>query len=151
MAAAIRATDIEKLRLASGAGVMDCKRALQDAQGDFDKALSIIQERGLVKAEKRAGRATGAGVIESYIHNNRVGVLLIIRSETDFVARSEPFKQLAHDLVMQIAAINPENIDALLASNFIKDENMTIQNLVKSVIARVGENIQIEKFIRYEL
>ena len=95
---------------------MECKKALQDTGGDFDKAVSLIQERGLVKAEKKADRTTGAAILESYVHNNRVGVLLELRCETDFVVRSEPFRELAHNLVMHVAAMNPENIEYMQAS-----------------------------------
>jgi len=106
-------SDVQKLREATGAGVMECKRALEDASGDFEKAVRLIEERGVVRAEKKADRATGAGLIESYIHNGRVGVLLELRSETDFVAHSEPFRNLAHELVMQIAAMNPKDVAGL--------------------------------------
>ena len=144
-------TDIQKLRAATGAGVMECKKALRDAGGDFDAAVQLIQERGLIKAEKKADRATGAGFLESYIHNGRVGVLLELRSETDFVAHSDPFKTLAHELVMQIAAMDPKNVEQLLLQPYIKDEQMTVDQLIKGVVAKVGENIKIERFCRYEL
>lgn len=144
-------SDVQKLREVTGAGVMECKKALQDAGGDFDKAIQIINERGLVKAEKKAGRTTGAGVLESYIHNNRVGVLLELRCETDFVARGDLFRGLAHDLVMHIAAMNPENVESLLKQPYIRDEKMTVDALLKGVIAKTGENIKIERFCRYEL
>ncbi len=145
------AADVQKLRESTGAGVMECKKALEEAKGDFDKATAIINERGLVKAMKKADRATGAGLLESYIHNGRVGVLLELRCETDFVVRSEPFKELAHNLVMHIAAMNPENIPALLQQPYVRDEKMTIDQLVKGAIAKTGENIQIAKFCRYEI
>jgi len=144
-------TDIQKLRAATGAGVMECKKALRDAGGNFDAAVQLIQERGLIKAEKKADRATGAGFLESYIHNGRVGVLLELRSETDFVAHSDPFKTLAHELVMQIAAMDPKNVEQLLLQPYIKDEQMTVDQLIKGVVAKVGENIKIERFCRYEL
>ncbi len=143
--------DIQKLREATGAGVMDCKRALIDAKGNFDKAVKIIRDRGLEKAEKKSGRATGAGVLESYIHAGRVGVLIELRCETDFVARAEPFKVLAHEIAMQIAAMNPENVETLLAGPYIKDEKITIKDLVSQTVTKVGENIQITRFCRYEL
>jgi len=130
---------------------MDCKRALDDTSGDFDKAISLIRERGLVKAETRKERGARSGIIESYVHNDRVGVLLEIHSETDFVARSDPFRELAHNLAMQIAAMEPEDVNALLAQNYIKDEKETIEELIKETIAKVGENIKVEKFIRYEI
>ncbi|HCX45295.1 TPA: translation elongation factor Ts [Patescibacteria group bacterium] len=142
---------VKQLRNETGAGVMDCRKALEEAQGDLDKAREIIQEKGLLKATKRAGRNTGAGILESYIHNNRVGVLLELRCETDFVARSDEFKNLAHDLVMHIAALNPKDLEALLEQPFVKDDSQTIDQLVKGVAAKTGENTQIEKFCRYEI
>lgn len=143
--------DVQKLRELTGAGVMDCKRALDDAKGDFEKAKKLIEERGVVKAEKKASRATGAGYLESYIHNGRVGVLLEVRCETDFVAHSDPFKQLARELSMQIAAMNPENVETFLKQPYIRDEKMTVDQLVKNTVAKVGENIRVERFCRYEL
>lgn len=130
---------------------MECKKALSDAGGNFDAALKLIAERGLAKAAKKADRATGAGHLEAYIHNGRVGVLLDLRSETDFVARGELFRELAHNLALHIAAAAPQNPDALLAQPYIRDEVMTVQDLIKSVIAKVGENIRVERFCRYEL
>ena len=143
--------DVKKLREITGAGVMECKKALVDAKGDFDAAVKLIQERGIIKAEKKATRATGAGFLESYIHNGRVGVLLEIRCETDFVAHSDPFKDLARNLSMQIAAMNPENTEGLLKQPYVRDEALTVEQCVKGVIAKVGENIKIERFCRYEL
>ncbi|OGY64762.1 MAG: translation elongation factor Ts [Candidatus Harrisonbacteria bacterium RIFCSPLOWO2_02_FULL_41_13b] len=144
-------SDVKKLREVTGAGVMECKKAFVDAKGDFDVAIKLIQERGIIKAEKKATRATGAGFLESYVHNGRVGVLLEIRCETDFVAHSDLFKDLAHNLSMQIAAMNPENIDGLLKQPYIRDEALTVEQCIKGVIAKVGENIRIERFCRYEL
>lgn len=143
--------NIQKLREITGAGVMECKRAFEDADGDFDRAIKLIQKRGLIKAEKKVSRATSAGFLESYIHNGRVGVLLEIRSETDFVAHSDPFKELAHELVMQIAAMNPESVPGFLKQPYIKDEKITVDQLIKNTIAKVGENIRVERFCRYEL
>lgn len=142
---------IQKLREMTGAGVIECKKVLEEAGGDLDKAILIIQERGLVKAEKKKERATGAGILDSYIHNERVGVLLELRCETDFVARSKEFKELAHNLAMQIAAMDPADIDDLLNQLYIKDESITIENLIKQMIAKLGENIKVERFCRYEL
>jgi elongation factor Ts len=143
--------DVQKLREATGAGVMECKKALEETKGDFDAAVRLIQERGLIKAEKKAGRATGAGLLESYVHNGRVGVLLELRAETDFVIHSDPVKELAKHLVMQIAAMNPANVDDLLKQSFIRDESVMVENLIKNTMAKVGENIKIERFCRYEL
>jgi len=143
--------NIKSLREQTGAGVMDAKRALEEAGGDIAKAIQIIQTKGLSKAEKRIERVTGAGLIVSYIHNDRIGVLLDIRCETDFVAHTDDFRGLAHNIAMHIAAMNPSNIETLLAEPFIKDQGIIIENLVKGVIAKVGENIRIEKFCYYAL
>lgn len=145
------ANDVQKLREMTGAGVMDCKKALEDAGGDVDKAVAIINERGLIKAQSRSGRKTGAGVFETYIHNNRVGVLLELRCETDFVARTEDFRNLAHDLAMHIAAMDPKDGPALLAQPYVKDPSITIEALVKGIIAKTGENMEVGRFCRYEL
>ena len=144
-------SDVAKLREITGAGMMDCKRALDAAGGDLEKAKQIVQEQGVLKAEKKSVRKTGAGILESYIHNNRIGVLLELQAETDFVVRSQPFKALAKDLAMQISATNPESVEELLKQPFIKDESLTVEQLVKNFIARVGENIRVERFCRYEL
>lgn len=130
---------------------MECKKALEEARGDFDKAISILHEAGMAKAEKKGERATGAGLLESYLHNERVGVLLELRCETDFVARSPEFKELAHNLAMQIAAMNPENVDDLLKQLYIKDESVSVDSLIKKAIAKFGENIRVERFCRYEI
>lgn len=142
---------IKKLRKTTGAGMMKCKKALTESGGDFDKAVQIIQEIGLVIAEKKSERKTGAGLLKSYIHNERVGVLLELRTETDFVARSEPFRALAHELAMQIAAMEPKDVDNLLDQAYIKDETISVNDLIKATVAKVGENIKVERFCRYEL
>lgn len=142
---------IQKLRDMTGAGVMSCKKAFQETGGDFEKAVALIKERGLIKVEAKSGRSTGSGLLETYIHNGRVGVLLELRCETDFVARSEVFKELAHNLAMQVAAMDPADVDNLLAQPYIKDESKTINDLVKEAIARLGENTKVERFCRYGL
>ncbi|PIR44339.1 translation elongation factor Ts [Candidatus Wolfebacteria bacterium CG10_big_fil_rev_8_21_14_0_10_31_9] len=143
--------NIQKLREITGAGVMDCKKALDEAGGDIEKAKAIIFEMGLAKAERKSERKTGAGLLETYIHNGRVGVILELRCETDFVARNEKFKELAHDIVMHIAAMGPETVEDLLNQGFVKNDSITIEQLIKSSIGSIGENIKIEKFCRYEL
>ena len=147
----IQSKDVQKLRETTGAGVMDCKKALGDSSGDFDAAVNLIRERGFAKVEKRAGRSTGAGLIHSYVHNGRIGVLLDLRAETDFVVRSEPFRVLAHELAMQIAASGPTNIDDLLAQPYIKNESTAVKDMIGEVIAKVGENIAVNSFYRMEL
>ncbi len=143
--------DIQKLREVTGAGVMECSKALKDSKGDYERALELIRERGLMKVKKRAGRATGAGLIHSYVHNGRIGVLLDIRAETDFVVRSDPFQALAHELAMHIAAANPKDTKELLSQPYIKDESRTAGDIIKEVIAKVGENVTVSGFSRMEL
>jgi elongation factor Ts len=143
--------EVQKLREATGAGVMDCHRALIEAKGDFDAAVAIIREKGFSKMEHRAGRATGAGLVRAYVHNDRIGVLLEIRAETDFVVRSEPFQNLARDLAMQIAAAAPADVEELLGQPYIKDESRTVKDLVTEVVAKVGENVSIGQFYRIEV
>ena len=144
-------TDITKLRSETGAGVMDCKKALEESGGDFEKAKEVIKEKGLVKASKREGRETGAGRIEAYVHNNRVGVLVELRSETDFVANSEPFKELVHDMALQLAAVPASDSDEFLAQPYIKDDSKTIKDLINELIAKVGENVILGSIHRVEL
>ncbi len=147
----ITAKEIAALREETGAGVMECKQALTEASGDVNKAKEILRERGQLKASKREGRATGAGKIEAYVHNNRVGVLVELRTETDFVARSEPFCELAHNLALQLAAMPAETADEFLTQPFIRDESRTVSEILKDTIAKVGENITLGKFYRIEI
>ena len=144
-------TVIQKLREETGAGVMDCKRALEEAGGDFNLAKQLIEKQGLIKAEKKTERATGAGLLEAYVHNGRVGVLLEMRSETDFVAHSEPVKTLTHNLALQIVAMAPETVYDLLKQPYVKDESKTVEDLIKGTIAMVGENLKVARFARYQI
>ncbi|MEK7110491.1 MAG: translation elongation factor Ts [Patescibacteria group bacterium] len=139
---------VQKLREITGAGVMDCKKALNDAKNDIEKAKALIMERGLAKVEKRAGRETGAGMVKAYVHNDRIGVIVELRAETDFVVRSDPFQELAREVAMQISATAPENVEALLKQPYIRDESKTVEQVIGEVIARVGENIRIASFAR---
>ncbi len=142
---------IQQLRDITGAGVMDCKRALDEAGGDVVRATAILRKSGISKAAKRAGRETRAGIVDCYIHNDRVGVIISLHSETDFVARSEPFRELVHEIAMQIAAMGADDADALLAQEYIKDPSITIQELIGRTIVRVGENIVLGEFYRIEI
>ncbi len=151
MSKIISAEEVQRLREATGAGVMDCRKALIDAKGDMEAAKKIIMENGLSKVEKRAGRETGAGLVHSYVHNDRIGVLLEVRAETDFVVRSEPFQALAHDLAMHIAAAAPKDVEELLAQPYVKDESKIVKDLVNDVIAKVGENVSVSRFCRIEV
>lgn len=142
---------IQNLRDVTGAGIMECKRALEESGNDMEKAKKLIEERGLAKFEKRAGRATGAGTIISYVHNGRIGVLLDVRAETDFVVRSEPFQELAKELAMHIAAAGPATVEELLAQPYVRNESQPVSDLIKTASAKVGENIQVNTFARLEL
>ncbi len=147
----VKLEDIKKLREDTSAGVSDCRQALEDASGDFAKAKKLIMERGLEKAAKKGNRETSQGLIESYVHAGRVGVLVEVRCETDFVARTDDFKKLAHEIALQVASMNPKNVKELLASPYIRDASLTVEALVKQTVAKVGENITIAKFTRIAL
>lgn len=142
---------VQKIREKTGAGIMECKRALEETRGDLEKALKLIEAKGIAGAGKKGERKTGAGHIETYIHAGRIGVLLEIRCETDFVARSDQFRLLAHEIAMQVAAMAPETPEELLKHSYIKDPAVSIENLIKKNIAIFGENIKVEKFCRYEV
>jgi elongation factor Ts len=143
---------LKKLRAETSAGVSDCRQALEDANGDYEKAKKLLVQRGMEKAAKKANRTTNAGVVESYVHGGgKVGVLVELRCETDFVARTDDFKKLAHEICLQVAAMNPKNVKALMKSEYIRDPQVTIDQLVKQTIAKVGENILIGRFSRIDI
>jgi elongation factor Ts len=142
---------LKELRAETSASIADCRMALEESGNDYAKALAWLKKRGLEKAEKKSDRATAAGMIESYVHNGRIGVLLELSCETDFVARTDDFKKLAKEISMQISAMNPENVEDLLKQEYIRDASMTIEQLIKSVIGTLGENILVKKFSRLEL
>jgi elongation factor Ts len=143
---------IKKLREQTGGGIADCKRALDETKGDLKKAAELLLKWGIAKSEKKADRETRQGIVESYIHGNgRVGVLLTLLCETDFVAANSEFKKLAHEIGMQIASMNPKNVEELLDQPYIRDAKMKVSDLVKSTIAKIGENIKIGEFVRYEI
>lgn len=143
---------LKKLRLETSASVSDCRRALEESEGDYKKALAWLKKRALAIAEKKSDRTTGQGIIEAYIHaGGKVGVLVELLCETDFVARTDEFKQLAKEIGMQIAAMNPENVDSLLKQEYIRDASQTMQELVKGVIGKLGENITVKRFQRFAI
>jgi elongation factor Ts len=165
----ISTEQVKSLREQSGAGIMDCRNALMSCKGDVDKALEVLKSKGLLKAQKKAERATGSGIVESYIHTaGRIGALVEVNCETDFVARTDEFKDLVHCLAMQVAAMNPAYIAekdipknkadkvvanevCLLLQPYIKDPTKTINDIITETIAKTGENIKVSRFIRYEL
>lgn len=144
-------TLLKQLRSETSASIADCRMALEESENDYAKALEWIKKRGLEKAEKKSDRETGSGMIESYIHNGRIGVLLELTCETDFVARTDDFKKLAKEISMQISAMNPDTVEGLLKQEYIRDAGQTIEQLIKSVIGTLGENIQVKRFSRLEL
>ena len=159
----ISANMVKELRSKTGAGVMDCKRALEDASGDMEKAAEALRQKGLTKHLKLAGRAANQGLIESYIHTGgRIGALVQLNCETDFVARTDEFRTLARELAMQVASMDPRAVGeldsdgsddetALLDQSYIRDPGKTIRDLIRETIGKVGENIQISRFARFEV
>jgi len=160
---------LKELREQSGAGIMACRNAYIEAEQDMEKALEILKEQNLYIAEKKKERTTSQGIVEAYIHTGgRVGAMLELNCETDFVARTDEFKELAHLLAMQVTAQNPmfvspdmvpEGTDldieteeaCLLLQPYIKDPGMTVQDVINEVIGKVGENIKVSRFVRFEL
>jgi elongation factor Ts len=148
----IRAEEVKELRARTGVSMMECKKALEEAGGDFEKALEILASRGAAVAEKKSSRATSAGLIEAYVHGNGTkGALVELLCETDFVARSAEFKTLAHDLAMQAVVSRPSNVEAFTASPFLKDESRTVREEIERVIGVLGENIRLGRFSVFEL
>jgi len=197
MTTTIPANDVKELRSRTGAGMMDCKKALQETEGDLEKAVALLRQKGIARAEKRAGRSAKEGAIGSYLHfNGKVAVLVEVNCETDFVARTDDFQNLAKDIAMHVAsarplAVTPEDIPsdvvereraifeaqvaesgkpeqvrpkivegklkkffqekALLQQPYVKDDKMTVGDLVKQVSGKLGENVVVRRFTRYEL
>lgn len=143
---------IKELRAETKAGVMDCRKALAESAGDFKKAKEWLRKKGIASAQKRTERETTAGLVEAYTHpDGRIAAIVELACETDFVARNEEFKKLAHELALQVAAMDPSNIKALEAQPYIRDPQKTIGELVKETIGKIGENIVIRKILRAEL
>lgn len=193
---AISAAMVKELRERTGAGMLDCKKALEETNGDIDKSIDLLREKGLSQAAKKSGRIASEGIVESYIHGGRIGVLIEVNTETDFVAKNEEFKNFVKDMAMQIAASNPKYISAdevpqeeiekekeilkhqalnegkpehiankmvegriekyfkeicLLEQPFIRDTDVLVKELLAEKIAKIGENIKIRRFARYEV
>jgi elongation factor Ts len=143
---------LKKLRNETLVSLADCRKALEETKNDYKKALDILKKSGLEKAAKKAERETLQGMVGSYIHQNgRVGVLVEVLCETDFVALTDEFKNLVHEIGMQIAAMNPKDIPALLKQEYIRDPKETMELVIKGVIAKLGENIVVKRFQRFEI
>lgn len=195
--AQISADMVKELREATGSGIMDCKRVLAEAEGDFEKAVDLLRKKGLAKAAKRAGRSTSEGMICSYIHTGaKLGVLVEVNCESDFVAKTDDFQNFAKNIAMHIAAanpagLNPEDVDpkvvekereiykaqmleegkpaniidkivdgkvekfykdvCLMSQQYVKDPQKTITEVLKETIGKIGENIQIKRFVRFKI
>lgn len=192
----ITASMVKELRDKTGVGMMDCRKALQETNGDIEKAVDYLREKGLSKAAKKASRIAAEGIVESYIHGGRIGVLVEVNTETDFVAKNEDFKVFVKDLAMQVAASNPQYVSreevpaeviehekevlrqqavnegkpeeiahkmvegrinkyytevCLLEQPFIKDPDKSVQDLLNDLITKIGENIKVRRFTRYEV
>ena len=145
----ISVDQIKQLREETKAGVMDVRQALQESNGDIKKAKEWLTQHGLSKAAKKAGRETGDGVVEAYIHaGGRIGAMVKLSCETDFVAKTDDFKKLAREIAMQVASMDPQSIDELLAQAYIRDNSLTIEALIKDAIAKIGENIKVVEMKR---
>lgn len=142
---------VKQLREETGGGVADCHKALCEAKGDLAAAREVLKKRGLEIAKKKSDRATGQGLIDSYIHLGKIGALVEVNCETDFVSKNDEFKFFVHDLAVHVASSESSTVDELLKENYFKDESQTIGELLNSVIAKTGENIIIKRFVKYTL
>ncbi len=146
------AAEIKKIREETSAPVMDIRAALEEASGDSAKAKVILKKKGLEKAQKKSGRETSQGLIETYVHaGGKVGAMVYLACETDFVARTDEFKKLAKEIAMQVAAMDPKNSDELLDQEYIREPEKKIRELIAEVVSKTGENIQLQKITRFSL
>jgi elongation factor Ts len=143
---------IKNLREVTSAPIMECKKALKVGGGDLKKAEAWLKKKDLVRAKKKKGEATKEGLIHGYIHaGGKVGAMVKVTCQTDFVARNEAFVKLVHEIAMQVAAMNPKNVEALLKQEYIRDPERKIGDLINEAIAKFGENIQIEAIARFKI
>jgi len=143
------AADVKNLREKTGCGMMDCKKALTQTDGDFDKAMDFLREKGLATAEKKAGRIASEGMVDIVVEGN-VAAMVEVNSETDFVAKNAEFKEMVANIAKQVIATNPADVDELLASKFVGDNSVTIKDMIKEKIAKIGENMNLRRFARFE-
>lgn len=143
--------DLVALRKETQTPLIDCRNALEEAKGNLRKAKEILKRKGLTTLEKKKEREAKNGVIEAYVHNQKIGVILELNCETDFVARNSDFKEFAHQLAMQIASMNPKNNKELLEQNWIFDEKIKVKEKLHEVVLKIKENVQIKRFVRFEL
>lgn len=143
--------DIKKLREMTGAGIADCREALLAEKGDLKKAAEYLMKKGIEKASKKSDRETHQGKVFSYVHAGKIGVLVSLLCETDFVAKTEAFETLGKEISLQIASMNPKNVEELLKEEYIRDSKLTIGDMIKTTIGKLGENIKIGEFSRIGL
>lgn len=143
---------VKELRSLCGAGVSDCQKALREANGDVKKALTILRKQGQEIAAKKAEREAREGVVAAYVHaNQKIGAMVALSCETDFVARTGEFKNLAYELAMQVAAMAPTSNEELLEQEYIRDPQIKVKELIAQAVGKIGENIKIKEFIRLEV
>ncbi len=143
---------VKKIRIETGLGIMEIKAALEEAGGDETKAKQILKEKGFKKAESKAERETHQGRVATYTHSTgKIGVIAEVLCETDFVAKHEDFVGFTKDLCLQITAMDPENVETLMKQEFVKDPSKTLDDMLKALIAKFGENMKVNRFQRYEI
>lgn len=142
---------IKQLREQTGAGIMDAKKALEESNGDMSKAVEWVRQRGLAKAAKKADRDAHEGIIANYVHMNKVAAMVELNCETDFVARNEEFLNLGRELAMQVASMAPESVDELMKQQYNRDPKKTMEELVKELSGKIGEKMEVKRFIRYQV
>lgn len=143
---------LKQLREETTISIADCRRALEEVGNEYEKAVEWLRKNGIEKADKKSERETMQGMIYSYVHQaGKIASMIELSCETDFVARTEEFKKLAHEIAMQVVAMNPKNLEELLNQEYIRDTSKTIRHLIKESIAKMGENTILKRFIRYEL
>ncbi len=142
---------IKQLRQATGAGMMDAKAALLEAKGDLEQAHTLLRKKGLATATKRAEREAKAGLVDGYLHMGRIGSLVEVNCETDFVARTEDFKNFVHEIAMQVAAIETDDVSTLLKQPAIHEPELSVEDKLSQLVSKLGEKIEIKRFIRYEI
>jgi len=143
---------IKELREITGISISECKKALEEAEGDMEKAKKLLREWGREVAEKKEEREVGEGLVVSYVHSTgRIGSLVAVKCETDFVSRSDDFKNLCHELALQLAFMDAENVEEFLSQEYIKESGKQIKDIIQEAIAKLGENIVVERFVRFHI
>lgn len=147
----VTAAMVKELREITSAGMLDCQKALKETDGNMEKAIEFLREKGLATAAKKAGRIAAEGIVKAYVTDDKkVGVLLEVNSETDFVAKNAEFQELVKNIAKQVIVTNPADVDMLLASKFVDNDSVTIKDMLTEKIAKIGENMNLRRFARFE-